>query len=72
MIVPINNGRSIIPIYIPTPSSTHSTQVSNQVSDEEIQPKEVTGLDIVFIILTAVFLLSVLIYFIHLMKELTK
>lgn len=36
MIIPINNGRSIIPVYIPTPSSTHSTQVSNQVSNEEI------------------------------------
>lgn len=72
MIIPINNGRSIIPVYIPTPSSTHSTQVSNQVNNEEIQPKEITGLDIFFIIVTAVFLLSVLIYFIHLMKELTK
>lgn len=72
MIVPINNGRSIIPVYIPTPSSTHSTQVSNQVSDEEIQPKEITGVDIFFIIFVSIFLISVLIYFIHLMKELTK
>lgn len=72
MIIPINNGRSIIPVYIPTPSSTHSTQVSNQVNNEETQPKEITGVDIFVIILTAVFLLSVVIYFIHLMKELTK
>ena len=72
MIIPINNGRSIIPVYIPTPSSTHSTQVSNQVNNEETQPKEITGVDIFFIILTAVFLLSVVIYFIHLLKELTK
>ena len=72
MIVPINNGKSIIPIYIPTPSSTHSTQVTNQDSNEEIQPKEITGVDIFFIILVSIFLLSVLIYFIHSMKELTK
>lgn len=76
MIIPINNGRSIIPIYIPTPSSTHSTQVSDQVSDQvisqETQPKEITGLDIFFIIFVSVFIISVLIYFIHLMKELTK
>lgn len=72
MIIPINNGRSIIPVYIPTPSLTHSTQVSNQVNNEETQPKEITGIDIFFIILTAVFLLSVVIYFIHLLKELTK
>lgn len=72
MFIPINNGRSIIPIYIPTPSSTHFTQVSNQNDNEEIQPKEITGIDIFFIILVSVFLISVLIYFIHLMKELTK
>lgn len=72
MIVPINNGKSIIPIYIPTPSSTHSTQVSNQVSNEETLNKEITGIDILFIILISIFLLTVLIYFIHLMKELTK
>ena len=72
MIVPINNGRSIIPIYIPTPSSTHSTQVSIQVSNKEKQPKEITVADIFFIIFMIVFLISVLIYFIHLMKELTK
>lgn len=72
MIIPINNGRSTIPVYIPTPSSTHSTQVSNQVNNEETQPKEITGVDIFFIILTAIFLLSEVIYFIHLMKELMK
>lgn len=72
MIIPINNGRSITPIYIPTPTSTHSTQVSNQDDNEEIQPKEITGVDIFFIILISVFLLSILIYFIHLMKKLTK
>lgn len=72
MIVPINNGRSIIPIYIPTPSSTHSTQVNNQVSNEEIQPKEITVADIFFIIFMIVFFISVLIYFIHLMNELMK
>lgn len=72
MFIPINNGKSIIPIYIPTPSSTHSTQVTSQVNNEEIQPKEITSVDIFFIILISVFLISVLIYFIHLMKELTK
>lgn len=72
MIIPINNGRSIIPVYIPTPSSTHSTQVGSQDSNEEIQPKEITGVDIFFIIFVSVFLIAVLIYFVHLMKELMK
>lgn len=72
MIVPINNGKSIIPVYIPTPTSTHSTQVNNQDGNEEIQPKEVTGVDIFFIIFVSIFLILVVIYFIHLIKELTK
>lgn len=72
MIIPINNGRSIIPVYIPTPSSTHSTQVSNQVSNEETQPKEMTGTDIFFIVFTFLLAISALIYYIYLLNELTK
>lgn len=72
MFIPISNGRSITPVYIPTPSSIHSTQVSDQVISQETQPKEITGLDIFFIIFVIVFIISVVIYFIHLLKELTK
>ena len=71
MIIPINNGKTITPIYIPQPTVSHSTaQVSDQVSDQGAY--EITGVDIFIIILFSVFLLSVLIYFIHLLKELTK
>lgn len=72
MIVPINNGRSIIPVYISTPSSTHSTLVSNEVSNEETQPKEITGTDIFFIIYIFLLLISAIIYYIYLLNELTK
>lgn len=71
MIIPISNGKTITPIYIPQPTVSHSTtQVSDQVSDQVAY--EITGVDIFFSVLIIVFLLSVLIYFIHLLKELTK
>ena len=73
MIIPINNGKTIIPVYIPQPTVSHSTaQVSTQVSNEEIQPKEMTGTDIFFIIFIFLLVISALIYYIYLLNELTK
>lgn len=72
MIIPIRSGTTTIPVYIPQPTVSHTTQGSVQVSNEETQPKEITGLDIFLIIVVAVILISQIIWSIHFIRKFLK
>lgn len=66
IIVPINNGKSIIPVYIPTSTSTpYQTQSIDTNQTVEIDP--VVGWSIIGIV--SVLIIFTLIYFERMMKN---
>lgn len=73
MFIPISNGKTITPVYIPQPTISHNTtQVSNLDNNEVTQSNEIAVIDTFFIILIFIIIISTLIYFIRLLKELIK
>ena len=70
MIIPINNGRSIIPVYIPT-STSHQTQSNLNESigtNQTVEIEPVVGWSIIGI--ATVLIILILIYFERMMKDL--
>ena len=69
IIVPINNGRSIIPVYIPT--TTHQTQSSSNETIETNQSAEINPV-VGWSMVGGVIVLTILglIYFERMMKDL--
>ena len=68
MIVPINNGRSIMPIYIPQP--VHTNTGTLQQSDIGTQSSEPTIWDWVILGTVVIFIVAVAVIFIKLLKDL--
>lgn len=68
MIVPINNGRSITPIYIPQPVVTTNSGVLEQ-SDTNTQNNEPTLAGWIALGLFLIFIIVIVVYFIGLLKD---
>ena len=68
MIVPINNGRSITPIYIPQPVPTNTGVL--QQSDTGTQSSEPTIWAWVILGAVVIFIVAVAVIFIKLLKDL--
>lgn len=68
MIVPINNGRSITPIYIPQP--VHTNTGTLQQSDTGTQSSEPTIWAWVMLGAVVIFIIAVAVIFIKLLKDL--
>lgn len=68
MIIPINNGRTIIPIYIPQPVTSINSGVLQQ-SDTNAQNNEPTLATWIVLGVVLIFLI-VVVYFIKLLKRL--
>jgi hypothetical protein len=69
MIIPINNGESITPIYIPQPVVTTNSGVLEQ-SNTNIQNNEPTLGDWIVLGVVLIFLIVFVMYFIKLLKVL--
>lgn len=68
IIVPINNGRTIIPVYIPT-STSHQTQLNESTdTNQTVEIDPIVGWSIVGIV--TVLIIFTLIYFGRMMKDL--
>ena len=68
MIIPINNGRTITPIYIPQPVHTNTGIL--QQSDTGTQSREPTVWDWVILGVVAILIIAVAVIFIKLLKDL--
>lgn len=68
MIAPINNGRSITPIYIPQPVPTNTGVL--QQSNTEAQSSEPTIWTWVILGTVVIFIIAVVVIFIKLLKDL--
>lgn len=69
MIVPISNGRSIIPLYIPTTSTTHTESVQTSNNANAVVDLSNPWVWVFFGIFIA-FVVCVLVYFAKALKEL--
>lgn len=69
MIIPMNNGRSITPIYIPQPVVTTSSGVLDQ-DNTNTQNNEPTPVSWVVLGVFLIFLIAFVVYFIKLLKDL--
>lgn len=73
MFIPISNGRGgFTPMYIPTPTptSSHTTQVTQESDIDATQ--EITIPQICFLVIVGILFIGGIIYLIKLLKELTK
>lgn len=68
MIIPINNGRTITPIYIPQPVVTTNSGVLQQ-SNTNAQNNEPTPVNYIAAGIVLIFLIIVVGYFIKLLKD---
>lgn len=68
MIIPINNGRTITPIYIPTVVTTNSGVLEQ--GNTNTQNNEPTLGTWIVLGLVLIFLITVVVYFIKLLKDL--
>jgi hypothetical protein len=68
MIIPINNGRTITPIYIPQPVVTTSPGVLEQ-SNANLQNTEPTLASWIAVGVVLIFLIAVVVYFIKSLKD---
>lgn len=69
MIIPINNGRTTTPIYIPQPVVTTNPGVLQQ-SNTNAQNNEPTPVNWIIVGIVLIFLIIVVGYFIKLLKDL--
>lgn len=69
MIIPINNGRSIIPIYIPNPVTTTNPGVLEPSNAEVQSNNEPTLATWIVLGVVLIFLIAFVIYFIKLLKD---
>lgn len=70
MIIPINNGNNITPIYIPTPTTSYSTIEQN--SNTPSQESEPTLFTWIILSIVIIFIIVYVIVIIKLFKHLTK
>ena len=70
MIIPINNGHNITPIYIPTSTSFYSTIEQN--SNTPSQESEPTLFTWIILCIVIIFIITYVIVIIKLIKDLSK
>ena len=68
MIIPINNGKTITPIYIPQPVTTTNPNVLQQ-SNTNTQNNEPTLATWIVLGVVLIFLIAFVVYFIKLLKD---
>lgn len=69
MIIPVNNGRTITPIYIPQPVVTTNSGVLEQ-SNTNTQNNEPTLVSWIVLGIFSIFIIVFVVYFIKLLKDL--
>lgn len=66
MIIPLNNGRTITPIYIPQPVVTTNPGVLQQSNNQNSEPTLATWIVLGVVL---VFLIAFVVYFIKMLKD---